>query len=80
MRVSLQEDVRQHTRAMENALLTAVESNADVRDKPAMSEPSRLVWRDWTAKERRLWFGYWALLLLATWGLVALLRCAPSSG
>jgi uncharacterized membrane protein YphA (DoxX/SURF4 family) len=74
MRASLQDDVRQKTRKMESDLQKTLESDPGFSDKLTMPEPSLLAWRAWAPGQRGLWFGYWALLVVAAWGLAAFLR------
>jgi uncharacterized membrane protein YphA (DoxX/SURF4 family) len=84
-RSSLQDDVRRQTHMMEDSLLKVVEQDADRSGQLTMPEPSRLPWQDWSRRESVFWFGYWAMIVLAAWGLVGLLvslwrHVTPSRG
>jgi uncharacterized membrane protein YphA (DoxX/SURF4 family) len=72
MRSALQDDVRRQTQSMQDLLLKVIEQVPDLSSKLTMPVPSRMPWQDWTRRERVFWFGYWALVVLAAWGLVSL--------
>jgi uncharacterized membrane protein YphA (DoxX/SURF4 family) len=72
MRNDLRRDIRQQTITMELALQETLEREQDTDHKrSAMTEPHRLPWQHWTSRQRYLWFGYWALTVLAVWSFLA---------